>query len=1016
MGSKWASGIGKWAALALVSLALAGCGGGGGSGSNPAAPVNNLQLSGIVVDGPVVSATVGVRDAEGTLLAETTTDGSARYAVDVAVEDAVFPLTVSVTGGTNLVTGGPPEVELVSFVSTPLPEVTANVTMLSTLAVGVAEQMSNGLTISNLGAANKTLRDTLSFGLDAAAFDQLTIVPVADDRLAGILKASETLAEMLRRTTSELMITGEVASTGDVLEALQADLVDGALDGVGAPAANPRVAAVSVLVIAQVMLEAITNALQVNGVDANGLLNSALQQVLSVPDAANTVESVPVSAAALEQTRRVVQAAMVLNPDPTLETISGRLDDIQPDTSSDTVAAMLPVDSADALEPAMAEVRSGSNGNYENYLRWLRHHWDRINSEPQLSGTPPSQTLVEALFRFLPNATDPDGDTLTFSIVNKPAWATFDSRSGELYGTPNTSDVGEYSNIEITASDGQSTSSLEPFTLAVVDTGTLVDTGNSPPTISGTPATQVTVGNAYSFTPSAADADGDRLTFSITNKPAWATFNTSTGALSGTPSASHVGTSSSIRIAVSDGQDSATLPAFTITVNGLPNRAPTISGTPTPQVTVGSAYSFTPSAADADGDRLTFSITSKPAWASFDTASGRLSGTPGDADIGTYGNIRITVTDGEDSATLPAFQIVVDEPIVQSVFHQGDDGLLVMEAEHFDTNVGGNGVGPWQLVNPADAFNAAAIKAVSGTFTGSPDTSRSEYRAKFVASGSHYIWLRFRAFDTGSDSMYVEFDSNGPAQINPPDRSGNWIWARVSGVVGVTPGLHTIKLYRRESNLEVDRVLLTTSSSYTPTGLGPAESSRAAPDEDAPPPPNLPPVISGTPSAQTTIGQAYSFSPAAYDPEGSALSFGIQGRPAWATFNSTNGRLQGTPDAGDVGTYENIVISVTDGSNSAQLPAFTIEVLGSATGGFTVTWDPPLTNVDGSTLTDLAGYRVYRGTQPGQYSEIVEIDEPGVTSHVFDQLPLGTTHYIVVTSVDASGNESAPSEEVSVTL
>jgi hypothetical protein len=175
-------------------------------------------------------------------------------------------------------------------------------------------------------------------------------------------------------------------------------------------------------------------------------------------------------------------------------------------------------------------------------------------------------------------------------------------------------------------------------------------------------------------------------------------------------------------------------------------------------------------------------------------------------------------------------------------------------------------------------------------------------------------------------------------------------------------------------------------------------------------------VISGTPTTQTTASLGYSFTPNAYDPEGSAISFGIQGRPSWATFNSANGRLEGTPGTGDVGTYSNIRITVTDGSKSSELPAFSIEVLATASGGFTLTWDPPLTNTDGSTLTDLAGYRLYRGTQPGQYSEVVEIDDPGVTSYMFTQLPAGTTHYIVVTAVDESGNESAPSEEVSVTL
>jgi len=87
---------------------------------------------------------------------------------------------------------------------------------------------------------------------------------------------------------------------------------------------------------------------------------------------------------------------------------------------------------------------------------------------------------------------------------------------------------------------------------------------NSAPTISGKAATQVSIGAAYSLTPSAADADGDTLAFTIQNKPTWAQFNTATGALTGTPTAA--ATFANIVISVSDGKTSASLPAFSITV------------------------------------------------------------------------------------------------------------------------------------------------------------------------------------------------------------------------------------------------------------------------------------------------------------------------------------------------------------------------------------------------------------------------------------------------------------------
>lgn len=87
---------------------------------------------------------------------------------------------------------------------------------------------------------------------------------------------------------------------------------------------------------------------------------------------------------------------------------------------------------------------------------------------------------------------------------------------------------------------------------------------NSAPTISGKAASQASLGAAYSLTPSAADADGDTLAFTIQNKPAWAQFNTATGALTGTPTAE--ATFPNIVITVSDGKASASLAAFSITV------------------------------------------------------------------------------------------------------------------------------------------------------------------------------------------------------------------------------------------------------------------------------------------------------------------------------------------------------------------------------------------------------------------------------------------------------------------
>lgn len=98
------------------------------------------------------------------------------------------------------------------------------------------------------------------------------------------------------------------------------------------------------------------------------------------------------------------------------------------------------------------------------------------------------------------------------------------------------------------------------------------------------------------------------------------------------------------------------------TQNGVAtNRAPSISGTPVPAINAASSYNFVPASVDADGDTLFFSITNKPQWATFDTLSGRLTGTPTQADVGTYSDITITVTDNKTSSRLNAFSIDVTQ-------------------------------------------------------------------------------------------------------------------------------------------------------------------------------------------------------------------------------------------------------------------------------------------------------------------------------------------------------------------
>jgi hypothetical protein len=371
---------------------------------------------------------------------------------------------------------------------------------------------------------------------------------------------------------------------------------------------------------------------------------------------------------------------------------------------------------------------------------------------------------------------------------------------------------------------------------------------NNPPQIVGVPSSTAQVGQAYQFTPSATDTDGDVLTFRIENRPEWAIFSPSTGRLEGTPPSTARPIYQRILISVTDGKAFSELPAFDLSVQGGTgtNSAPTISGTPTTSVVVGNAYEFIPQATDPDGQTLTFSVTGLPVWATFDTATGRLRGTPAASNVGTHGGIVISVSDGVASAALAAFSIEV--------------------------------------------------------------------------------------------------------------------------TAGTTPG-----------------------------------------------PSNRAPSISGTPASAATVGQAYSFTPTASDPDGQALTFSIANGPPWATFNTATGRLSGTPTAANVGAYSGIVITVSDGAASVSLPGFTLTVQQVQTGSATIRWTPPTTNSDNSPLTNLAGYRIYYGTNSGNLTQVLNLPNPGISSGVVENLAPGTW-YFAVTSYNSSNVESARSNVTSKTI
>jgi len=177
---------------------------------------------------------------------------------------------------------------------------------------------------------------------------------------------------------------------------------------------------------------------------------------------------------------------------------------------------------------------------------------------------------------------------------------------------------------------------------------------------------------------------------------------------------------------------------------------------------------------------------------------------------------------------------------------------------------------------------------------------------------------------------------------------------------------------------------------------------------------NRAPSISGSPATTAYVGKTYSFRPTASDPDGNKLTYKIARKPGWATFSSSTGSLTGTPSTSQVGSYSNIVISVSDGIATKSLPAFTIKVAQatSTSPPVTLSWARPTQNVDGTQLKNLAGYRIHYGKVSGQYDYSVSIGSASITSATIENLT-PARWYFAVTALTSSGSQSDYSAQLS---
>ena len=208
----------------------------------------------------------------------------------------------------------------------------------------------------------------------------------------------------------------------------------------------------------------------------------------------------------------------------------------------------------------------------------------------------------------------------------------------------------------------------------------------------------------------------------------------------------------------------------------------------------------------------------------------------GEYRIGVIGGITTPVViaaSGGTTAVGQQYQLKYGQPLPQE-----NGGQIVIEAEEFTAHIGRSNRS-WLTQTILSGYQGSSyLNTLPDTdlrFT-HPYTMTSpelQYALNFSTIGTYTIWLRGYAPNGAGDSLYVGLDDQ-PATTLTGFAPGAWSWAAKSDnsqesqvTIEITnPGVHILYLWQREDGLRLDRILLTTNSSYNPVGSGPTESER----------------------------------------------------------------------------------------------------------------------------------------------------------------------------------------------
>lgn len=542
------------------------------------------------------------------------------------------------------------------------------------------------------------------------------------------------------------------------------------------------------------------------------------------------------------------------------------------------------------------------------------NHKDR---PPVIESKTETSVTEESKLNFVVSASDPDGDSVTLSAANLPQGANFNAETGEFSWQPGSETSGEYEVTFAATAGGKTTNQTVKIN---------VNELNRSPVITAIENKTVAEGKELNFTVTANDADGDELSYQVSELPEGTNFDEATGEFTWQPSQEQQG-NYKLEFSASDGQLKDT-EVVMITVGDV-NRPPQLENVSDQEIGEGKELSFTITASDPDGDNVTLSAASLPQGANFKAETGEFTWTPGYQQAGSY-ELEFSAQDGTTTASEMMKIRVKDNnqpPVLEPI-----EVPEVSEGEELQLNLSANDADGDEIkYRVENAPEGAEFDQETGEFTWTPNYDQAgEYQLAFVVESAGQISKeqvtmtvakkdREPTIENSDElkDLSIEEGAELSFKLNANDPDGDEVSYSASNLPeGARLDRNTgefawIPSYDQAGSYELTFTINAGGKSVTQT-VEITIADQEKPTEDSPP------VIGTIKDKEINEGETLSFIVPASDPDGDKITLSADNLPQGAEFNAATGELIWIPSYQQSGRYELSFTAQANGKSDSQ--------------------------------------------------------------------------------------------------